>query len=167
MTSRRYAEQLDAMGDARPGILRKDFIVDAFQLSRRESGAPIARLLIVASLDDGELPALMAACRDLAMEPLVEVNNAAEMERALAAGATFIGINNRDLRDFSVDLGTTDRLAGMAADRGVLLAALSGINERADVERFERVGAQAVLVGEALMRAPDSGAKIRELAGRA
>lgn len=160
-------EQVEAMGAARPGILRKDFIIDTYQLLEARAWGADCVLLIVASLDDGELRALMGVCRDLGMEPLVEVNTGDEMERALAVGATFIGINNRDLRDFSVDLGTTDRLAGLAAKSGVLLAALSGINERADVERFEQAGAQAVLVGEALMRATDPGMKIRELAGRA
>jgi indole-3-glycerol phosphate synthase len=99
------------------------------------------------------------------MEPLVEVNNAEEMERAAAVGARIIGINNRDLRSFNVDLGTTDRLAGMIPE-GPILAALSGIATRADVQRFEAAGASAVLVGEALMLAEDPGAKIRELVGR-
>jgi anthranilate synthase/indole-3-glycerol phosphate synthase/phosphoribosylanthranilate isomerase len=121
-------------------------------------------LLIVASLSDGELAALMAQSRDLGMEPLVEVNNSEEMERALASGAAVIGINNRDLRSFNVDLGTTDRLAGMVGQRA-LLAALSGISTRADVERFEAAGAGAVLVGESLMVAPDPAAKIAELRG--
>jgi anthranilate synthase/indole-3-glycerol phosphate synthase/phosphoribosylanthranilate isomerase len=106
----------------------------------------------------------MARARELGMEPLVEVNNAAEMARALDAGAEVIGINNRDLRTFNVDLGTTDRLAGMAGD-GVILAALSGISTRADVERFESAGAAAVLVGESLMVAPDPAVKIQELRG--
>jgi len=158
---------VDALGASRPGILRKDFIIDAYQLVEARAWGADSALLIVASLDDTELRSLMAGSRDLGMEPLVEVNNAGEMERALAAGATLIGINNRDLRDFSVDLGTTDRLASLAAGQGVLVAALSGIGDRGDVERFERVGAQAVLVGEALMLAQDPGAKIRELAGRA
>jgi indole-3-glycerol phosphate synthase len=86
------------------------------------------------------------------------------MERARAAGARFVGINNRDLRDFSVDLGTTDRLAALAGP-GVLLAALSGIQSRADVLRFQGAGAEAVLVGEALMTAGDPGARVRELVG--
>jgi anthranilate synthase/indole-3-glycerol phosphate synthase/phosphoribosylanthranilate isomerase len=94
------------------------------------------------------------------------VNNAEETQRALAAGAKVIGINNRDLRSFKVDLGTTDRLAGMVSG-GVLLAALSGISTRADVERFAAAGAGAVLVGEALMVADDPAAKIRELRGAA
>jgi indole-3-glycerol phosphate synthase len=100
------------------------------------------------------------------MDALVEVNNGAEMERAGAVGARLIGINNRDLRDFSVDLGTTDRLAKQVP-AGTLLAALSGITARADVERFAAVGAEAVLVGEALMVAGDPAAKVAELTGAA
>lgn len=150
------------MGAGRPAVLRKDFIIDPYQVvEARVCGADTV-LLIVAALADGELADLMALSRELGMEPLVEVNNADEMSRALDAGANVIGVNNRDLRTFTVDLGTTDRLAGMAG-ADVILAALSGISERADVERFEAVGASAILVGEALMVASDPAAKIREL----
>jgi anthranilate synthase/indole-3-glycerol phosphate synthase/phosphoribosylanthranilate isomerase len=155
---------VEALGKARPAILRKDFIVDEYQvLEARVHGADSV-LLIVASLDDGTLTHLMARSRALGMEPLVEVNNAEEMERALRAGARVVGINNRDLRNFRVDLGTTDRLAGMVPG-DVLLAALSGISTREDVERFKTAGAGAVLVGESLMAAEDPAAKIRELRG--
>lgn len=157
-------QAIEALGEARPAVLRKDFIIDAYQvLEARVAGADSV-LLIVAALADDELGSLLALCRELGMEPLVEVNNADEMARALAAGAAVIGINNRDLRTFNVDLGTTDRLAGMASG-GVLLAALSGIAERGDVERFQAAGAAAVLVGEALMVAGNPAAKIRELRG--
>lgn len=155
---------VEALGEARPAILRKDFIVDEYQvLEARVHGADSV-LLIVAALDDATLVHLMERSRALGMEPLVEVNNAEEMERALRAGARVVGINNRDLRNFRVDLGTTDRLAGMV--RGdVLLAALSGISTREDVERFEAAGTGAVLVGESLMVADDPAAKIAELRG--
>lgn len=157
-------QAIEALGEARPAVLRKDFIIDAYQvLEARVAGADSV-LLIVAALADDELGSLLALCRELGMEPLVEVNNADEMARALAAGAAVIGINNRDLRTFNVDLGTTDRLAGMVSG-GVLLAALSGIAERGDVERFQAAGAAAVLVGEALMVAGNPAAKIRELRG--
>jgi len=160
----RTRRALEPMGTARPAVLRKDFIIDRYQLlEARTSGADTV-LLIVASLDDKALGELLADSRSLGMEPLVEVNNADEMARALAAGASFVGVNNRDLRSFSVDLGTTDRLAGMAG-ADVLLVALSGISSRADVERFEAAGAGAVLVGEALMVADDPAARIRELRG--
>ncbi len=152
------------LGDGRPAVLRKDFIIDSYQVMEARAYGADAVLLIVACLGNSELRGLMELAREMAMEPLVEVNNAAEMERAVAAGASIIGINNRDLRSFHVDPGTTDRLAGMVPD-GTLLAALSGINSRADVERFATAGASAVLVGEALMVADDPGAKVRELLG--
>ena len=155
---------VEALGAARPAVLRKDFIIDAYQVVEARVHGADAVLLIVAALDDANLGHLMTRSRELGMEPLVEVNTAEEMERALAAGARVIGINNRDLRSFAVDLGTTDRLAGMVRG-GVLLAALSGISTRADVERFQAAGAGAVLVGESLMVAPDPAEKIRELRG--
>ena len=156
---------LAELGDGRPGVLRKDFLVDDYQLLEARAAGADAVLLIVACLDDATLGGLQSCAHDLGMAALVEVNNAAEMERAAAAGASLIGINNRDLRSFEVDLGTTDRLAGRAPE-GALLAALSGIASRADVARFEAAGAEAVLVGETLMRAPDPGATIAELRGR-
>jgi anthranilate synthase/indole-3-glycerol phosphate synthase/phosphoribosylanthranilate isomerase len=157
---------VEAMGADRPAILRKDFIIDEYQVLEARAHGADSVLLIVAALDDATLARLMARSRELGMEPLVEVNNAEETQRALAAGAKVIGINNRDLRSFKVDLGTTDRLAGMVSG-GVLLAALSGISTRADVERFAAAGAGAVLVGEALMVAADPATKIRELRGAA
>ena len=155
---------VEDMGGERPGILRKDFIVDPYQLLEAAVYGADAALLIVASLDDATLKHLIHECQQLDMEPLVEVNNADEAERAVAAGAALIGINNRDLRSFTVDLSTTDRLAGIIPEH-VLLAALSGISTRADVERFEAAGAGAVLVGESLMSAADPAAKVRELLG--
>ena len=158
-------QRLGALGKARPAVLRKDFIVDAYQvLEGRVHGAD-SILLIVACLDDRSLQELIACSRGLGMEPLLEVNSAGEMQRAVAAGAVFIGINNRDLRDFSVDLGTTDRLAALAGP-GVFLAALSGIQARDDVMRFDEAGCGAVLVGEALMTSGDPAARIRELVGK-
>jgi anthranilate synthase / indole-3-glycerol phosphate synthase / phosphoribosylanthranilate isomerase len=153
------------LGARRPFILRKDFIIDEYQVIEARSYGADSLLLIVASLDDATLKGLLEFTRDCGMEPLVEVDNAEGMERAVAAGAAVIGINNRDLRSFNVDLGTTDRLAGLAP-AGTILAALSGINSRADVERFQAAGASAVLVGEALMTAPSPSEKIAELLGR-
>ncbi len=162
---RRAREAVGELGEARPGLLRKDFLIDEYQLLEARAHGADAVLLIVACLGDEALGRLLACSRDLGMEALVEVNNADEMARAGVAGARLIGINNRDLRSFDVDLGTTDRLAG-GAPGTALLAALSGIGARADVERFEAAGAKAVLVGEALMRAPDPAAMIAELRGR-
>ncbi|MGI8927141.1 MAG: indole-3-glycerol phosphate synthase TrpC [Tepidiformaceae bacterium] len=157
-------QALDCLRAARPGVLRKDFVIDPYQVLEARAYGADAVLLIVACLDDRALRALMDATRALGMEPFVEANSAEEMERALRAGARLIGVNNRDLRSFDVDLATTDRLAAMTPE-GVLLAAFSGISERADVRRFQAAGAAAVLVGEALMLAPDPAAKIRELLG--
>lgn len=154
---------IDGMPD-RPAVLRKDFVIDEYQVVEARVHGADTVLLIVASLDDATLCGLMDVSRGLGMEPLVEVNSADEMERALRAGSRVIGVNNRDLRTFNVDLGTTDRLAGMVPE-DVILAALSGIATRDDVVRFEQVGATAVLVGEALMRTPDPAAMIRELRG--
>ena len=156
---------VDCLGGSRPGILRKDFIIDPYQLLEAAVYGADAALLIVACLDDPTLRSLIQECRALDMEPLVEVNNAEEAERAISAGAMLIGINNRDLRSFTVDLATTERLAAIFPEH-VFLAALSGITTRADVERFARAGARAVLVGEALMVAGDPAAKVRELLAR-
>ncbi len=161
---RAVRDAVDGLGGGRPAILRKDFIVDDYQVLEARAYGADAVLLIVACLDQPALERLLACTDALGMEALVEVNNAAEMERAVQAGAAVIGINNRDLRSFTVDLATTDRLAGLVPP-GTLLAALSGISTRADVERFARVGASAVLVGEALMAAADPAAMIRELTG--
>jgi anthranilate synthase / indole-3-glycerol phosphate synthase / phosphoribosylanthranilate isomerase len=155
---------LERFGTSRPAVLRKDFLIDEYQLVEARAYGADTVLLIVASLDDSTLAGLLEFARALDMEPLVEVNNAAEMERAVAVGAQVIGVNNRDLRSFTVDLGTTDRLASMVPP-GVILAALSGISTREDVERFQAAGASAVLVGEALMLASDPRARARELLG--
>lgn len=153
-----------SLGGSRPAILRKDFIIDTYQVVEARAFGADSLLLIVASLRDDEIATLIEFSRELGMEPLVEVNNAEEMNRAIDLGAEVIGVNNRDLRSFTVDLGTTDRLAGMVPEN-IVLAALSGISNRADVERFQSAGARAVLVGEALMAAADPGAKIAELRG--
>ena len=158
-------EAVAQLGAGRPGLLRKDFLVDEYQLLEARAHGADAVLLIVACLDDETLGRLLACSRELGMEAMVEVNSAEEMARAGAVGARLVGINNRDLRSFEVDLGTTDRLAE-GTPESALLAALSGISTREDVARFEAVGAKAVLVGEALMRAGDPGAMIAELRGR-
>ena len=126
-------------------------------------------LLIVAILSDEELTSLLAASRKLGMEPLVEVANAPEMERALALGAHVVGINNRNLKDFTVDTSTTQRVLDSARQRlgsGLILAALSGISNRTDVQVYRAAGCHAVLVGEALMRVADPGALIASLRGQ-
>ncbi|KAG8829879.1 bifunctional tryptophan synthase trp1 [Serendipita sp. 399] len=147
----------------RPAILRKDFILDEYQiLEARLYGADTV-LLIVAMLPIVRLAALMKCSRSLGMEPLVEVNSAEEMEAALELGAKVIGVNNRNLHTFEVDMNTTTRLADMCKGKDVILCALSGINSRKDVTDYLDQGVEAILVGEALMRAPDPKAFISEL----
>jgi anthranilate synthase/indole-3-glycerol phosphate synthase/phosphoribosylanthranilate isomerase len=148
----------------RPCVLRKDFIVDPYQiLEARVYGADTV-LLIVAMLNDTVLHDLYNYAKTLGMEPLVEVNNADEMARANALGAKLIGVNNRNLHSFDVDMETTSRLAEMVpAD--TILCALSGITGRADVEQYVKQGVHAVLVGEALMRAWNLNEFVADLLG--
>ena len=161
---RAVRERIEGLVNDRPAVLRKEFIVDAYQVFEARVAGADALLLIVACLSETELRDLMKLTSELGMEALVEVNSADEMARALDAGATIVGVNNRNLHTFDVDLGTTERVAkGLPPD--VLLAALSGISTREDVRRFQEVGAAAVLVGEALMRADDPAAKVAELRG--
>jgi len=155
---------LDKLPD-RPAILRKDFVVDKYQiLEARLCGADTV-LLIVAILTDEQLTEFMAFARTLSMEPLVEVNKASEMERAIKLGAKVIGVNNRNLHTFNVDPKTTTNLANMVPD-DIILCALSGINSREDVNNYVNAGARAILVGEALMRAENTDHFIKELLGR-
>ena len=129
-------------------------------LEARAHGADTV-LLIVAVLTPPELAALMAASRKLGMEPLVEVNTTAEMTIALEAGARVIGVNNRNLHTFEVDMGTTGRIAAMLpAKDPTLLLALSGVATRDDAVAMQSVGSTGILVGESLMRAPTPGTLI-------
>jgi indole-3-glycerol phosphate synthase len=143
-------------------VLRKDFTIDARQvLAARALGADCI-LLIVAALGDPALAALGSTARQLGMDVLVEVHDEAELDRALAAGADLIGVNNRDLRSFEVSLDTTVRLRErVPADR--LLVAESGIHAAADVARLRAAGVHAFLVGEAFMRVADPGAELARL----
>jgi indole-3-glycerol phosphate synthase len=144
-------------------ILRKDFIIDELQVYESASRGADAILLIVAILDDRQLRDYRALAEHMSMAALVEVHDERELERALNTGAAIIGINNRDLKSFSVSLATTERLAAMCNDR--IVVAESGIHERADVERVAAAGADAILVGEALMRSKDIAGKVKELLG--
>jgi len=147
----------------RPAILRKDFILDEYQISEARLHGADTVLLIVAMLPLSRLQALYAFSLSLGMEPLVEVNNAREMEIALGIGAKVIGVNNRNLHSFDVDMGTTTRLVDMVRERDVILCALSGITGPEDVRMYTAQGVRGVLVGEALMRAGDTRKFIREL----
>jgi anthranilate synthase/indole-3-glycerol phosphate synthase/phosphoribosylanthranilate isomerase len=152
-----------------PGVcvLRKDFIIDEYQLLEARAHGADTALLIVAVLEPSELKELMAASRALGMEPLVEVNTESEMATAIDAGALVIGVNNRNLHTFEVDMGTTGRMAAMLPkDSSVKLLALSGVATRADAVELAGVGACGILVGEALMRAPSPGVLLRELLGQ-
>ncbi len=143
-------------------LLRKDFIIDAYQVYEGRAAGADAILLIVAALSDAQLADLYALTVELGMTALVEVHQEWEMERALLLGADLIGINNRDLKTFHVDLSTTGRLAGMV-EGDVVLVAESGIHSTADARAMGRLGASAILVGESLMKAGDAAALTREL----
>jgi indole-3-glycerol phosphate synthase len=138
-------------------LLRKDFIIDERQILEAAQWGADAILLIVRILSDGELKLFHGLASAAGLAALVEVHDEAELDRALALGAPLIGVNNRDLDTLTVDLGTTERLAAKA--KGKMLVAESGLHTRADVARVERAGANAILVGEALMRNPGGIAK--------
>ncbi len=145
-------------------ILRKDFIVDPYQLYEAAISGADAVLLIVRALDDDELHSLYAEARGLDLDCLVEVHDEPELERALEAGAEVIGINNRNLDEGTVDVATTYELMP-DVPAGKTVVAESGISERAELEELDRVGVDAVLIGGALMSAEDPEAKVRELTG--
>ncbi len=145
----------------RPSTLRKDFLFDPYHLWEARAYGADAVLLIVAILDDARLRELIDQARELEMESLVEVHDEAEVERALRAGADLIGINNRDLRTFEVDLATTERLRPLIPDDKVVISE-SGISTRADAERLADCGVHAVLVGEALVTSTDVRNKMQE-----
>jgi len=143
-------------------VLRKDFVLDPYQVHAARAAGADAVLLIVAALDDGDLAMLHRLIQQLGMAALVEVHNKAELERALEIGPRLVGINNRNLRTFEVNLETTARLRPHVP-AGVVLVAESGVHTRADVARLAAIGADAMLVGEALVRAADVGRKVRQL----
>jgi indole-3-glycerol phosphate synthase len=142
--------------------IRKEFLVDPWQVAESRALGADAVLVILAMVDDALAADLMAAARAHGMDALVEVHDAPEMTRAGRLGADLVGVNNRDLRTFEVDLAISERLAG-AAPRGALLVTESGIFGPADAARLERAGAAAMLVGESLMRQTDVEAATRAL----
>jgi indole-3-glycerol phosphate synthase len=145
-------------------VLRKDFIVDRHQIVEARAIGADAILLIVAALSDQALGSLLAAAREVGVEALVEAHDEDEARRAVAAGAAIVGINNRDLRTFTVDRDLACRLRPLVpADR--IVVAESGIRDAADTARLRAAGIDAMLVGEALMRAPDPAAALRALVG--
>jgi indole-3-glycerol phosphate synthase len=143
-------------------LLRKDFIFDSYQVLETAAAGADALLLIVAMLDDTLLAELLADCASARLDALVEVHSASEMDRAVRVGAGIIGVNNRDLRTFKIDLETSIRLAG-AAPPGKLLVAESGITGPGDIRRLAEAGFNAFLIGEHFMKAPDPGAELANL----
>ncbi len=153
-----------ARATTRLPILRKDFIVDPYQVYEAAVAGADAVLLIVAALHPADLSVLLREARDLDLDALVEIHDEEELEVALSADAELLGINNRDLADFSVDLQRTfELLADVPA--GKMVVSESGITARDQLEELERVGVDAVLVGETLMRAKDMQAACAELVG--
>jgi indole-3-glycerol phosphate synthase len=157
-------EDLELAGGAGLPVLRKDFVIDPLQILEARAAGADAVLLIV-RIAGTELSDLLDQTRALGMDALVEVYDEGDLDRALEAGADLVGVNHRDLETFEVDPQRTLKLASLVPP-DVTLVALSGVFERSEVEELGRAGAAAVLVGEALVRAPDPAAKLRELLGR-
>ena len=145
-------------------ILRKDFVVDAYQLAEARAAGADAALLIVGAFDEPRIAirSLLSAAREVGLDCLVEVHDETELDVALEAGAQVIGVNNRNLKTFEVALDVTERLAPRVPREAVLVSE-SGIASRDDAQRVRRAGASAILVGSAIVSASDAAAKVREL----
>jgi indole-3-glycerol phosphate synthase len=146
-------------------VLRKDFMVDPWQVAEARALGADAILIIVAALSDAQMAEIEAAAIEHGMDALVEVHDAAELDRALRLQSRLIGVNNRDLRDFSVDFARTYELVGRAPS-GCTFVAESGLTTKADLDDMARHGVRCFLVGEALMRQADVEAATRALLGR-
>ena len=159
---------LDYLGQIRAQVdlplLRKDFIIDPYQVFQARVAGADAILLIAAAVDDVKLRELAQLATDLQLDTLLEVHNPVELERALQLPVDLIGINNRDLQTFATDLGVTEQLAGIVPRHQVAVAE-SGIHGRADIERLQQAGAGAFLIGESLMRETDIEGKLASLLG--
>ena len=167
LTDKKFFQgQLDYLRQIRAAVrlplLRKDFIIDELQIYEAVAGGADAVLLIVAILDDAQLRAYRQLAEQLKLAALVEVHDERELTRALDAGAEIVGINNRDLKTFRVDLATTEKLA-VQIPAGKISVAESGIHTRADVARVAAAGVRAILVGESLMRSDNIAGKVKEL----
>ncbi len=163
-------QQLNPTADRRPltaspPLLRKDFIFQPYQVYEARAAGADALLLIAAVLKDKELADLLALTHQLKLTALIEVHDQAELARVLPLQPRLIGVNNRDLRDFSVDLNLCIELR-QHVPAEICFVAESGIHTAADVTRLAKEGLDAILVGEALVKAKDVGAKVRELAGK-
>ncbi len=155
-------EDLEAAKDAELPLLRKDFIIDDFQLLEARAAGADAVLLIAAVLPDGALQDLQALAAELRLETLVEVHDEEELERVLRTGARVIGINNRDLRTFVTEVAVTERLRPLIPEDRIVVSE-SGIHTREDATRVRALGVDAVLVGEALMTSGDVVGRMKEL----
>lgn len=133
-------------------VLRKDFIIDPCQIEEAALAGASAILLIAAILTDEEIKDFMKEAENLGLDVLAEAHDEKEMERLLSAGARIVGVNNRDLRDFTIHMETTERLAALVPE-GVLLVSESGMTDEKAVKRMRQAGADAVLIGEMLMKA--------------
>jgi indole-3-glycerol phosphate synthase len=153
---------MDARAACPLPVLRKDFMIDPWQVAEARAIGADAILIIVAALDGGQMAEIETAALERGMDVLVEVHDEAELESAARLKSRLIGINNRDLKTFRTDLAATERLAPLAPE-GALLVGESGINTHADCERLARAGVRCFLVGESLMRRPDVEAATREL----
>jgi indole-3-glycerol phosphate synthase len=156
------ADLTAARAAVRLPVLRKDFIVDAYQVVEARAAGADAILLIVAALADDQLASLLREADRLGLDALVETHDAGEIDRALAVGARVIGVNHRDLATFEMDMDLTARLRPRIPP-ACLVVAESGIRTSEDVRRMSRAGVDAILVGENLMRAPDPGSALRAL----
>jgi indole-3-glycerol phosphate synthase len=163
-----FGGSLDDLRTARAAthlpVLRKDFIVDPYQVYESAAAGADAILLIVAALEPGALGELLREAWGLDLDVLVEVHDSEELESALEVEAEAIGINNRDLSDFSVDIERTYELLS-DVPAGKTVVSESGFSTREQLDELDRVGVDAVLIGETLMRAPDLEAALRELTG--
>lgn len=161
-----FLQQIKETGASqRAPVIRKDFIFDPYQVVETRAAGADAMLLIVAILEPAQLKELLDAAQAHWMQCLVEVHDEAELETAVDAGAEIIGINNRDLRTFTTDLSVTERIAPLVP-RGKQIVSESGIFTRDHLRQMNKVRVNAVLVGEALVTAPDVGEKVRELTGQ-
>lgn len=144
--------------------LRKDFTVDEYMIYEAKLLGASAVLLICAILSDKQLKAYLSICEELGLSALVEAHDADEIHRAVDSGARMIGVNNRNLKDFSVDTENSGKLRALVP-KDILFVSESGVKTVEDVKRLKDIGTDAVLIGEALMRAPDKKAKLQELRG--
>lgn len=169
LTEKKYFQgSLEYLGDIRKAVklplLRKDFIIDEYQVHEARAAGADAVLLIAACLDKGQMEDFLSIARDLGLDVLVEVHTYKELDKALFAGVSLVGINNRDLATFTVSLQTTlDLLNDIPDDR--IVVSESGIKTRDDVVMLQKAGVDAILVGESLMREKDIGKKVKELLG--